>query len=113
MRACGSSFSFLSIMVCATALYGMVWPAILMEWSVEEDSSLGGGGVGSAGFSFSKVLVSFSCACRARGVSASSSVPAIAARFILRIIGTPRRWIQNVLRNNNGSEKAQESVHAH
>jgi len=28
----------------------MVWPAILMEWSVEEDSSFGGGGVGSAGF---------------------------------------------------------------
>src|SRR6266850_916933 len=90
----------------------MVCPAILMEWSVEEDSSLGGGGVGSAGFSFSKVLVSFSCAGRARGVSASSSVPAKAARFILRIIGTPRRWIQNVLRNN-GSAKAQESVPAH
>src|SRR6266403_2401971 len=84
MRACGSSFSFLSIMVCATALYGMVWPAILMEWSVEEDSSLGSGGVGSACFSFSRVLVSFSwaCSCAAarKGMKLSNAVAASEAR---------------------------------
>src|SRR5579864_5592003 len=39
----------------------MVCPPILMECSVDEDSSFGGGGVGSPGFSFSTVLVSFSC----------------------------------------------------
>src|SRR6266853_3483401 len=62
----------------------MVWPAILMEWSVEEDSSLGGGGVGSAGFSFSKVLVSLSwvrsCADAVSEVKLSSAVAAIAVR---------------------------------
>src|SRR6266481_1796522 len=58
----------------------MVWPPILMEWSVEEDSSFGGGGVGSAGFSFSMVLVSFSwvrpCAAPRKGVKLSNDVAA-------------------------------------
>src|SRR6267154_1652107 len=62
----------------------MVWPAILMECSVVEDSSLGGGGVGSAGFSFSTVLVSFSwvrsCADALSEVKLSSAVAAIAVR---------------------------------
>src|SRR5712671_1134882 len=62
----------------------MVWPPILMECSVEEDSSLGGGGVGSAGFSFSRVLVSFSwvCSCAAarKGMKLSNAVAASEAR---------------------------------
>src|SRR5215472_8124995 len=60
MSAVASSFSFLMRMVAAVALYGIVWPLILIEWSVTEDSSLGGGPAGaSAGFSAGL----FSCAC--------------------------------------------------
>src|SRR6266404_6918413 len=64
----------------------MVWPAIFMECSVTEDSSFGGGGVGSAGFSFSADLVSFSwgCSCAAakKGVKVSSRVAVSAAKRI-------------------------------
>src|ERR1700730_13043273 len=64
----------------------MVWPPILMECSVTEDSSFGGGGVGSAGFSFSTVLVSFSCvrscATAANGVRLSSKVVVTAVRRV-------------------------------
>jgi hypothetical protein len=65
-----------------------------MECSVVEDSSLGGGGVGSAGFSFSTVLVSFSwvcsCADATKGVKHSSALAATAERrkkFV--ILGAP------------------------
>ena len=54
-------------MVCAVALYGMVWPLILIEWSVMEDSSFGG--AASAGFSadFTSFYCGFSCAGKPRG----------------------------------------------
>src|SRR5216684_6828771 len=82
----------------------MVWPAILMEWSVEEDSSFGGGGVGSAGFSFSTVFVSFSwvrsCADAASGVSASSRVVVRAVRFV--IISTPQIEVNTLRYKRSG-----------
>src|ERR1700730_6624441 len=82
----------------------MVWPPILMECSVAEDSSFGGGGVGSAGFSFSTGLISFSCswARAAHGVQLSSAAAATAPRTLTRkkfgIVSAPkanlgkRRW---------------------
>src|SRR5260221_13665874 len=51
----------------------MDWPPILMEWSVTEDSSLGGAAAGSADFSagFSAGLDSFSCAREFAGANAN------------------------------------------
>src|SRR5712664_143679 len=46
----------------------MDWQANLMEWSVTEDSSLGGAAAGSAGFSAG--FDSFSCAREFEGVNA-------------------------------------------
>src|ERR1700730_1421622 len=72
----------------------MVWAATLLECSVTEDSSFGGGGVGSAGFSFSTVLVSFSWGCSwaapAKGARLSSSVaPRAVMRCRLGIVRAP------------------------
>src|ERR1700737_4765902 len=58
----------------------MVCPPILMECSVTEDSSFGAAGVGSAGFSFSTVLVSRSCAAAANEAKPRTRVKATAMR---------------------------------
>src|ERR1700682_3741875 len=81
-------------MVPAVALYGMVCPLILMECSVTEDSSFGGGGVGSAGFSFLAgfVFLSWGCswAAAANGARLSSSVALRAVmRFRLGMVRAP------------------------
>src|SRR5260370_627273 len=57
MIACGSAFLFFWGEGSAMGLLEMVWPPILLGWSVTEDSSLGGGGVGSAGRCFFAVVV--------------------------------------------------------
>src|ERR1700736_1430672 len=78
-------------MVPAVALYGMVCPPIFMECSVTDDSSFGGGGVGSAGFSFSIVLVSFSrsCATAVRELAPQSRIVArIVSRAGIGILGS-------------------------
>src|SRR6266852_2992613 len=62
----------------------MVWAPILMECSVTEDSSLGGGGVGSPGFSFSTVLVSFSCVRSWAGAPNGGRPSSAAAAMTLR-----------------------------
>src|SRR5258708_17608695 len=67
----------------------MDWPAILMEWSVTEDSSLGGGAAGSADFSAGFASFSwpkeFAGATAKRKAAAHSRVRRV-ARLILQFL---------------------------
>src|ERR1700736_4736217 len=72
----------------------MVWPPILMECSVTEDSSFGGGGVGSADFFSSAAFASFSWAQTGRASrDASASASALRCRrFIIVDAPDKRVW---------------------
>src|SRR5437879_3790037 len=71
--------------VAAVALYGIVWPPILIVWSVTDDSSFGGGAGASAGFSAGLD----SCG-RALSLVALSAITATSStrRFFTRIMGS-------------------------